>query len=169
MPVSTRWPRTAWFNLIVTSSNDAARNTAGHIAAAITHQVVRLAAPQVAGEWHPVRNGELTPDSVAAGSSRKAWWLGPCGHEWQAVVHSRSGGCGCPYCGSRRVGYGNDLATQFPNVARDWHPTRNGDAQPDRTAPKSNRKVKFHPALGHSPSTPRGCDPAGAAGGSRVA
>ncbi|MFF1792340.1 zinc-ribbon domain-containing protein [Kitasatospora sp. NPDC058243] len=35
--------------------------------------------------------------SHTPGEAQKAWWLGPCGHEWQAVVHSRSGGCGCPY------------------------------------------------------------------------
>lgn len=100
-------------------------------------------------QWHPSRNGALTPDAVAAGSSRKVWWLGPCGHEWQAAVHSRSRGCGCPYCGNRKVGYGNDLVTQFPEVARDWHPTRNNGKQPDQTAPKSNRKVWWLGSCGH--------------------
>ncbi|MGY3206322.1 putative nucleic acid-binding Zn-ribbon protein [Streptomyces sp. TE5632] len=130
--------------------------TPAHRPAAGHHEVrpargtsLRLAAPQVADEWHPIRNGDLTPDSVAAGSSRKAWWLGSCGHEWQAVVHSRSGGCGCPYCGSRKVGYGNDLTAQFPEVAGEWHPTRNGDVQPDRIAPKSNRKVWWLGSCGH--------------------
>ncbi|MGI5195652.1 zinc-ribbon domain-containing protein [Streptomyces sp. CA-288835] len=109
----------------------------------------RSAAPDVASEWHPTRNGDMTPDSVAAGSSRKVWWLGKCGHEWEAVVHTRRGGCGCPYCGSRKVGFGNDLATKSPDIAHEWHPTRNGDLRPDLVAPRSNRNVWWLGLCGH--------------------
>lgn len=110
---------------------------------------LQSAAPEVAGEWHPTRNGDLTPDSVAAGASRKAWWLGACGHEWQAVIHSRSRGCGCPYCGNRTVGYGNDLATRFPEVAYEWHPTRNGDLTPKQVPYGARRNVWWRCASGH--------------------
>jgi hypothetical protein len=106
-------------------------------------------APQVAQEWHPTRNGDLTPDSVTAGAHRKVWWLGRCGHQWQAAVHSRSRGCGCPYCQNRKTGYGNDLATRFPEIASQWHPTHNGDLHPDQVAPKSNRKVWWLGLCGH--------------------
>ncbi|NKQ27900.1 zinc-ribbon domain-containing protein [Streptomyces galbus] len=75
-----------------------------------------MAAPQVARGWHPTRNGDATPDSVAAGSSRKAWRLGACGHEWQAVIHSRSSGCGCPYCRNRKVGRGRGAPADRPSV-----------------------------------------------------
>ncbi|MFG3285285.1 zinc-ribbon domain-containing protein [Streptomyces sp. NPDC048111] len=103
----------------MTSARRAA--TAHHEGGQARGTSLRLAAPQVASEWHPSRNGDTTPDSVAAGSSRKAWWLGACGHEWQAVIHSRSRGCGCPYCGNRKVGYGNDLAAQCPDPATPGH------------------------------------------------
>ena len=54
--------------------------------------------PQLASEWHPTKNGTVTPEQVTAHSGRKVWWLGKCGHEWQATVASREDGHGCPYC-----------------------------------------------------------------------
>ncbi|MCH7599227.1 MAG: zinc-ribbon domain-containing protein [Myxococcales bacterium] len=30
--------------------------------------------PKLAQEWHPTKNGELTPSDVVAGSHSKAWW-----------------------------------------------------------------------------------------------
>ena len=57
--------------------------------------------PAIAAEWHPTKNGDLTPQGVTRGSSRKVWWLCPeCGHEWQATVSSRTSGSGCPVCPS---------------------------------------------------------------------
>lgn len=111
---------------------------------------LRQSHPAVADEWHPVLNGDLTPEQVSAGSSKKVWWLGACGHPWEAAVHSRSTGCGCPYCGNRKVGYGNDLETQFPEVAATWHPTLNGDRTPSSVAPRSNSKAWWFGDCGHT-------------------
>lgn len=47
--------------------------------------------------WH-VKN-LVKPDEVTAGSQRKIWWLGKCGHEWEASVRCRTlRGNGCPTC-----------------------------------------------------------------------
>ena len=86
--------------------------------------------PGIAAEWHPSKNGELTPEQVSAGSARKVWWLGKeCGHEWESPVGYRpsgGGATGCPYCGNRSVLIGfNDLATTHPELVKEWHPTRN--------------------------------------------
>eukprot|EP00128_Syssomonas_multiformis_P016281 Colp12_sorted_trinity150504_noHs@12831 len=56
--------------------------------------------PEVAHEWHPILNGELTPDKVAGKAMKKVWWAcGKCRHEWQAIVQSRTArGVGCPQC-----------------------------------------------------------------------
>ena len=40
--------------------------------------------PELAKEWHPTRNDVLTPEMATSGSDKKVWWLGRCGHEWQA-------------------------------------------------------------------------------------
>ena len=57
--------------------------------------------PKLAKEWHPEKNGSLTPADVTAGTGKKAWWR--CSkdrnHEWEARVRTRSGnGSGCPIC-----------------------------------------------------------------------
>ena len=53
------------------------------------------------------------------------------GHEWQATVNDRSTGYGCPVCSGNTVlaGY-NDLATTHPELAKQWHPTKNGNKTP---------------------------------------
>lgn len=58
--------------------------------------------PKLAKEWHPTKNGKVTPKDVTAGSSKKVWWICNKGHEWEALVVKRSQGRGCPYCSGRR-------------------------------------------------------------------
>lgn len=55
--------------------------------------------PDLVKEWHPTRNGTLTPNDVTFGKHDKAWWLcTECGHEWQATITNRTKGRGCPEC-----------------------------------------------------------------------
>ena len=87
--------------------------------------------PALAAQWHPERNGPLTPDQVVCGSTRRVWWQCGSGHVWAASVKSRAAGAGCPYCAGRRISPGeNDLATLYPALARQWHPTKNGGLTP---------------------------------------
>ncbi|MCH5156568.1 MAG: hypothetical protein J1G02_01675 [Clostridiales bacterium] len=58
--------------------------------------------PQLASEWHPTLNGELTPDKVTYGANKKVWWVCSQGHEYQATINHRSGGTNCPICNSGR-------------------------------------------------------------------
>lgn len=101
-------------------------------------------ATNIAADWHPTMNGNLQPINVAVMSNRKVWWLGKCGHEWQAVVCSRTkeNGTGCPYCANLKVlvGY-NDLRTVLPELAKEWHPTKNGELTPEKVVSKANKKV----------------------------
>lgn len=79
--------------------------------------------PAIAAEWHPTKNGEKTPQQVTFGSEEPIYWLCPKGHDYPAPVHNRTGSkkAGCPYCSHRKLwpGY-NDLASQYPDLARDW-------------------------------------------------
>jgi hypothetical protein len=59
--------------------------------------------PQIAQQWHPKRNEDLTPEQVTPGSGKKVWWKCKKRHEWQAEIASRSGGIGCPYCAGKKV------------------------------------------------------------------
>ena len=107
------------------------------------------AQPELAHEWHPAKNGDLTPSTVAAGSHKKAWWVGPCGHEWEAEIKSRVfGGRACPFCASRAVLPGfNDLGTTQPALAAEVSP-RN-EVAADRIAPYSSVKHLWLGACGH--------------------
>jgi hypothetical protein len=100
--------------------------------------------PHFASEWHPTKNGQLTPQMVSKGSGKKVWWLGNlCHHEWESSInHRTSRGSGCHYCASKKVLLGfNDLATINPTVAAEWHPTKNGDLTPQQISTKSNKKI----------------------------
>ena len=59
--------------------------------------------PMVAAQWHPTKNGALTPEQVLPGSHQKVWWRCEKGHEWQAQVKSRVHGSGCPLCANKVV------------------------------------------------------------------
>ena len=106
--------------------------------------------PELAKEWHPDKNGNLRPDMVTLGSHKKVWWLGRCGHEWQAIILSRSNGIGCPICAGKVIiaGY-NDLATKCPNIVQEWNSTKNGKLTPEMIAPGSHKKVWWKCKFGH--------------------
>lgn len=99
--------------------------------------------PQLASEWHPTKNGELTPRDVSPGSNKKAWWKCPQGsdHEWEAVINSRHKGSGCPICSNLIAVNSNCLATLNPELAKQWHPTKNEELTPYDVVPGSGKKV----------------------------
>jgi hypothetical protein len=100
--------------------------------------------PELVAEWHPTRNGNLKPSDVTARSDKKVWWLCTAGHEWQAVIGSRSKskGSSCPYCAGNRPILGKtDLATVYPVLATEWHPTLNGNLEPKQVTAHSHKKV----------------------------
>ena len=106
--------------------------------------------PELARQWHPAKNGSLTPHDVMAGTRRKVWWRCDRGHEWQAAVSSRAVGTGCPVCAGKTAIPGeNDLASLFPAIAAQWHPTRNGGLTPEKLTPYSNKKAWWLCPLGH--------------------
>ncbi|MFA5056227.1 MAG: zinc-ribbon domain-containing protein [Dehalococcoidia bacterium] len=105
--------------------------------------------PSLAEEWHPIKNGDLTPNMVTTGSNRKAWWICKKGHEWQAPVVDRTAGSGCPYCSGKAACKDNCLATLNPELAKEWHPTKNGDITPEKVTIHSGRKVWWICKKGH--------------------
>jgi len=56
--------------------------------------------PDLARQWHPTKNGKLTPKIFGAGAHKKVWWKCPKGddHEWPATIVNRNRGKGCPFC-----------------------------------------------------------------------
>ena len=106
---------------------------------------------ELAKEWHPTKNGDLTPYNVTPGSDKKVWWQ--CKkkqeHEWEALIYSRNSGRGCPFCSGKKVGKDNNLAVKNPELADEWHPTKNEDLSPYDVTPGSNKKVWWMCHKGH--------------------
>lgn len=106
--------------------------------------------PELVTQWHPVLNGELRAQDVMPGTRKKVWWKCEAGHEWQATVASRTHGAGCPVCaGKVTVAGENDMASQFPEIAAEWHETKNGRLRAQDVTPYSNRRVWWRCGLGH--------------------
>lgn len=108
--------------------------------------------PAIAAQWHPTKNGDLTPEDVTAGSAKKVWWQCEKGHVWQAQIKNRTfENSGCPVCSNHVVLNGfNDFATVRPEIATQWHPTRNGALTPDMFAPNSRKKIWWQCEKGHA-------------------
>jgi hypothetical protein len=73
--------------------------------------------PEVAKQWHPTKNKDLTTRDVTYGSDKRVWWKCDKGedHEWQTNVYKRSNGTGCPICSGNIVVNSNCLATVILN------------------------------------------------------
>ncbi|MGW5150712.1 zinc-ribbon domain-containing protein [Rhodococcus koreensis] len=105
--------------------------------------------PDLADEWHPTRNS-LSPQSISIGSGRTVWWkCQQYGHEWEDIVSDRAGGYGCPFCSGKRAQAGfNDLSTMYPELAAEWHTTRNSQS-PNDTRPGSSYQAWWICSAGH--------------------
>lgn len=101
------------------------------------------AAPELATEWHPTRNGSLTAADVTRRSKRRVWWQcqKTTAHEWEATVDDRAAGAGCPFCTGKRPSAARSLASAAPELAAEWHPTKNGSLVPFDVSTGSSRRV----------------------------
>ena len=116
------------------------------------------ARPDLAKEWNYEKNGDLKPEDVSCGSGKKVWWKLPYDvsddyqvehlrgkhfdFEWEAAIYSRHNGKnGCPYLSGKAVWSGfNDLATINPELAAQWHPTKNGDLKPTQVTANAEKR-----------------------------
>ena len=102
--------------------------------------------PELISEWHPTKNGKLTPWDITSRSNRLIWWKCKKGHEWECSANNRfknNTRCGCPYCSGHRVCIDNCLATVNPELAKEWHPTKNGKLTPWDITCGSARKIHW--------------------------
>lgn len=112
--------------------------------------------PEIAKEWNYKKNGNITPDRVYYGSHEKYWWICPKGHEWIASVRNRAKRwkkrkrTKCPYCANKKVCEDNCFANKYPELAKEWHPTKNGDLTPWDVTLHSNKKVWWLCRKGHA-------------------
>jgi len=106
--------------------------------------------PNIAKEWHPTKNKDLKPEDVTKSSGKKVWWLCSKKHEWISIINNRTkNGNNCPYCSGQKVSKENNLKFLFPKVAKEWHPTKNGNLTPEEVTKSSNKKVWWLCLKGH--------------------
>lgn len=103
--------------------------------------------PDPAAEWHPTRNGALTPKDVKPASNKRAWWLCAVGHEWSVSPSNRQRGEQCPECAELQRAItkstpkaGRSLADLRPDIAAEWHPTKNAPTTAADVNPGSKTK-----------------------------
>lgn len=116
---------------------------------AYTKQVVKQVGslaetrPDLAKEWHPTKNGTLSPNDISSGRFQAVWWLcSQCGYEWKASPNNRKKGSGCPCCSGRVPKSGlNDLATLYPELLKEWDYQKNIDLEPRLLLPGSGKKA----------------------------
>jgi len=77
-------------------------------------------------EWDYSKNG-FEPSEITYGSGKNVWWLCNKNHSFQKTIASRTPPQleGCPYCSNKKVGYGNDLESTFPEIAKKWDYSKN--------------------------------------------
>lgn len=107
--------------------------------------------PTLALEWSP--DNDRSPEEVTYGSNYRAEWVCDLGHKWDVPVKERIH-TGCPFCSNKKVLIGfNDLASCFPKVAKEWHPTKNEDLTPQDFVYGSKQNIWFQCEKEHNWNT----------------
>lgn len=106
--------------------------------------------PDIAAQWHPTKNGSLTPDDFTLHSEETVWWMDSNGKEWQAKILVR---CQSEVAGniprSKLIAGENDLKSKYPHIAAQWHPTKNEDRLPEHFLPGSDKNAWWVCEKGH--------------------
>ena len=115
----------------------------------LPHQSLAGLAPNLCKQWHPAKNQPLQPTNFTSRSDYKAWLICDFGHEYQALIRSRFDGSGCPKCSGRVVASDTCMAATHPDLARLWHPTKNGQFTSRNIKAGSGIKAWWQCSEGH--------------------
>tara|TARA_Y100000294_G_scaffold49633_1_gene46769 strand:+ start:417 stop:1697 length:1281 start_codon:yes stop_codon:yes gene_type:complete len=107
--------------------------------------------PHLVKEWHPTKNGDLTPSDFTHGAHTKVWWLCSNGHTYKQQINNKTIlKYGCPECSGRRASESNNLYTQYPEIVKEWHPTLNKEFKATEVTYGSEKKAWWLCPKGHS-------------------
>ena len=110
----------------------------------VTSNMLSTTHPELAKQWHPTKNSDLTPNNITAGFSKRIWWKCDKGddHVWITSIANRlNKKTSCPYCSGRRSSKSNSLSVKYPKIAKQWHPTKNGNLTPNDITFGSGKNV----------------------------
>lgn len=100
--------------------------------------------PDLMAEWHTELNIGTDPRKVPAGTGKLIWWKCPEApdHEWPAQVRSRTmRGTGCRFCTTQITLRSVSIEATHPEIAAQWHSTKNGSLLPSQVSYGSQRQV----------------------------
>ena len=110
--------------------------------------------PDLAKQWDSSKNGTLTPEKVTYGSNKRVWWCLPYDDaetgrhfefRWIASIKNRTNNTGCPFLSGKAVWPGfNDLASKYPDLAKQWDIDKNGTLTPEKVRCASGKKVWWY-------------------------
>jgi transcription elongation factor Elf1 len=98
--------------------------------------------PEILDIWDYEAN-KNTPYEFLPNSNETAWFIcKKCNKNYDMNINDKtSGNQGCPYCAGKRVCEFNSLATLYPEIATEWHPTKNKNLIPNDVTYGSHKKV----------------------------
>lgn len=103
--------------------------------------------PDLAAEWHPTLNEDLTPAHVRALSSQKVHWHCPKSacqhpHDWLAPISGRTNRHSrCPFCSGQKFCRCKSLAGKHPELLKEWDWNANGSKDPQTFSVGSKQEV----------------------------
>lgn len=112
--------------------------------------------PSIANEWHPTKNGDLTPKDVTPGSNKKVWWkCSKCGNEWEAIIKTRTKGYGCKRCSYEKrtittTKKRGNIFDFYPELLEQWDYEKNVGIDIKTIAPTSKKEYWWKCPKGHS-------------------
>ena len=112
--------------------------------------------PEKALDWDYVKNGDLKPDEVLAGSNEYVYWkCHKCGYSWQSMVcNVVNSQYGCKECAQKEwplKRFGKEPITiTHPHLIEEWDWLENGDLTPDVvTAHDTKKEIHWICKKGH--------------------
>ena len=104
-------------------------------------------------EWDYDKNNAigLYPSEMSAGSGKLAYWICSKGHKYRMSVSKKIGrNAGCPVCQNAKfIKEYNSFELIYPEVAKEWHPTKNGNLKPSEIFCNSRDKYWWKCKMGH--------------------
>ena len=93
-------------------------------------------------EWDYEKN-TVDPDTIAPSTNKKVWWRCANGHSYQSLPFNKfhDNGGNCPYCSSNRLCRETSLGVVNPELAKEWHPTKNGSLTPFDVFASTNQYI----------------------------
>ena len=108
--------------------------------------------PELAEEFDIDKNG-ITPDKISPKDTDSYWWTCKNKHPsfFQSVEHRVTRNTVCPYCSGRKAVCGvNDLATLYPEIAKEWDSEKNNCVSPEAVSPFTYKSFWWICPKGHS-------------------